>query len=146
MTDQEKTNSINANYIFQKNNYNSYQCGAYAIYNLLQHRGCKNIIKLKYLIRKCKARKGIGTLVEDFNATLESSNSSKHVKPIEPTLINIKSSIHCDALCDAFSPIIILFLWYHGAHKGNHYALIDKMYPSSTFKYCTSAESLARYT
>ena len=81
-----------ANYIFQKKNYNSYQCGAYAIYNAIlcnaMQTDIRHDVKLKYLIKKCKAQKGIGTLVTDFNATLESININ--IKPVEATLGNIK--------------------------------------------------------
>ena len=114
------------NYIFQKKNYNSYQCGAYAIYNAVQNHKHKHKHKnknknktLKSLIRKCKARKGIGTLVSDFNAALESIQIG--IKPLEATLCTIKDALKA-------TPLIILFHWYQGAHKGNHYALIDEVY------------------
>ena len=123
------------NYIFQRKNYNSYQCGAYAIYNAIQ-RCCAihNHITLKKLIRKCKARKGIGTLAFDFNSTLKSIQTIIDIKPIEATLANIKDTLwampfmNVDRAVEAQPSIIILFHWYQGAHKGNHYAVIDEMY------------------
>ena len=125
------------NYIFQKKNYNSYQCGAYAIYNAVQNHKNKNKNKtLKSLIRKCKARKGIGTLVADFNAALESIQIG--IKPLEATLCTIKDVLKATPLQSLHpqinngvvgaQPLIILFHWYQGAHKGNHYALIDEVY------------------
>ena len=69
------------NYIFQTRNHNSYQCGAYSIYNLLVNSKCNNKynIKLNDIIRSCKATKENGTLIEDFNETLEKFNiNTKH--------------------------------------------------------------------
>jgi len=47
-------------YIFQTKKYNSYQCDSYSIYNLIQNS--RVTVNLNELIRKCKARKEIGTL------------------------------------------------------------------------------------
>ena len=60
-TDIKDTKDIkDIKYIFQKYNYNSFQCGAYAIYNLLHH--CRHVVDLDYLIENCKADKNYGTL------------------------------------------------------------------------------------
>jgi hypothetical protein len=132
------------NYIFQKKNYNSYQCGAYAIYNALQKHNYKNKnITLKSLIRKCKARKGIGTLVSDFNAALESIQIS--IKPSEATLCTVRDTLKATPLnmgVGGAQPLIILFHWYQGAHKGNHYALIDKVY----YKYGSYSYRVINYS
>ena len=143
------------NYIFQKKNYNSYQCGAYAIYNYLQYRGIHNV-SLKSLIKKCKARKGIGTLVEDFNAALRgltppttplrvrgltpprftSPTTPFRVRGLTPPRFTSPTPPIADAqsllargVVGGVSPLtLILFHWSQGAHQGNHYAFIDKMY------------------
>ena len=121
------------NYIFQKKNYNSYQCGAYAIYNALLcnaiQTGIKHNIKLKYLIKKCKAQKGIGKLVSNFNSTLESVNNvmNINIKQVEATLANIKRAFTTDRVVGACAHLIV-FHWSQDVHKGNHYALIDKIY------------------
>ena len=128
-----------ANYIFQKKNYNSYQCGAYAIYNAILcnaiQTDIRHNVKLKYLIKKCKAQKGIGTLVSDFNATLESININ--IKPVEATLENIKR-----AFATGGQAPLILFHWTQGAQQGNHYALIDKMY----YKYGSYSYRVINYS
>jgi hypothetical protein len=130
------------NYIFQKKNYNSYQCGAYAIYNALQ-TDIKHKVKLKYLIQKCNAQKGIGTLVTDFNSTLESININ--IKPVEATLENIKRAFATDGVGRGVvggQAHLILFHWSQGTNEGNHYALIDKMY----YKYGSYSYRVINYS
>ena len=142
-------NSINSNYIFQKKNYNSYQCAAYAIYNLLQYC-CIKKIKLKYLIQMCKAQKDIGTVVSQFNATLESIKSVICIEPVDTSVLHIKSILgsappdKSERAAVPYplkgviggNPLVILFHWYEGARKGNHYAIIDEMYYSyGQYKY-----------
>jgi hypothetical protein len=133
------TMSNTVNYIFQKKNYNSYQCGAYAIYNAILCKAIqtdiRHAVKLKYLINKCKAQKGIGTLVTDFNATLESININ--IKPVEASLKNIKRACATGGLAP-----LILFHWTHGVQQGNHYALIDKMY----YKYGSYSYRVINYS
>ena len=154
-----------ANYIFQKKNYNSYQCGAYAIYNALLcnallcnaiQTGIKyntvkyntvkyNTVKLKYLIKKCKAQKGIGTLVTDFNSTLESINGDVNIKQVEATLENIKRVFATGGVVGAYATCglaPLLFHWSQGAQQGNHYALIDKMY----YKYGSYSYRVINYS
>ena len=108
-------------YIYQKKNYHSYQCGPYAIYNLLQNS--RVVLELSTLISKCKARKHIGTYVSDFNRTISSLNIP--IKQIDDQHISTKL---IKTLLNNNCPIIILFHWYQGALKGNHYALIDKSF------------------
>jgi len=130
------------NYIFQKRNYNSYQCAAYAIYNLLKAEGIDSI-KLRPLIRTCKARKNIGTLVKDFNSTIETLQNKITIKPLKADIKSIKKFASPRLASPRLasprlaSPIIILFHWYQGSHKGNHYALIDQInykYGSYTYR------------
>ncbi len=126
------------NYIFQKKNYNSYQCGAYAIYNALQFTGINDKVKLKYLIRQCKAQKGTGTLEGDFNSAIDSINNVITIRPVEATLTNIKRACETGGL----APLILLFHWSEGAHQGNHYALIDNMY----YKYGSYSYRIINYS
>lgn len=104
------------NYIFQKSNHNPYQCGAYSIYNLLVNS--KSKIKLNDIIRSCKATKEDGTLVNNFNKTLEEFNIYLHTK----------QNVKIQTIKDINKPIIILFHWYEYANEGVHYALIDEFY------------------
>jgi hypothetical protein len=142
------------NYIFQKKNYNSYQCGAYAIYNYLQYCGIHNV-SLKSLIKKCKARKGIGTLVEDFNAALR--GLTPPTTPLEvrgltptrfaspPTPLADAQSLPVRGVVGGVSPLtltLIVFHWSNGAHQGNHYAFIDKMY----YKYGSYSYRVINYS
>jgi hypothetical protein len=108
------------NYIFQKRNHNSYQCGAYSIYNLLVNRKSnrKSNIKLNDIIRSCKATKENGTLVNNFNETLEKFNIHLYAK----------QDVTIQAIKDINKPIIILFHWFEYANEGTHYALIDEFY------------------
>ena len=108
------------NYIFQKKNHNSYQCGAYSIYNLLVHRKCnmKLNIKLNDIIHSCKATKENGTLVNNFNETLEKFNIH----------LNTAENVTIQTIKDINKPIIILFHWFEYANEGTHYALIDEFY------------------
>ena len=86
------------NYIFQKSNHNPYQCGAYSIYNLLVNSKCnsKCKIKLNDIIRSCKATKEDGTLVNNFNKTLE-----KFIN------LHIKHNATIQTIKDINKPIII---------------------------------------
>ena len=108
------------NYIFQKSNHNPYQCGAYSIYNLLVNSKCnsKSKIKLNDIIHSCKATKEDGTLVNNFNKTLEEFNINLHITH-NATVQIIK---------DINKPIIILYHWYEYANEGTHYSLIDEFY------------------
>ena len=127
------------NYIFQKRNHNSYQCGAYSIYNLLVNQNSnrnsnqnsnqnsnrnsnqnrnRQSIKLNDIIRQCKATEENGTLLTNFNETLEQMNIQLH-RTHDVTIRTIK---------EIDKPIIILFHWYEYTKEGCHYALIDEQY------------------
>lgn len=108
-------------YIFQKKDYHSFQCGAYAIYNLLKKS--RVTINLNTLIEGCKARKDIGTLVSDFNKTI--TELDLNIKQLQESDINIKK---IKELLHMNKQIIILFHWTQDVNKGNHYAVIDQMY------------------
>ncbi len=132
MGNNDIKNKNNINYIFQKKTYHSYQCAAYAIYNLLQNSRVE--LNLNTLIGKCKARKNIGTLVSDFNKTITGVNKSlnsdiRQLNEIEISTKTIKSILNNN------QTIIILFHWHNGAAlKGNHYAVIDKLYFNIKFR------------
>jgi len=105
------------NYIFQKSNHNPYQCGAYSIYNLLVNRKC-NKNSINNIIRYCKATEENGTLMKDFNETLEKMNLH----------LNMKQDVTIQTIKDINKPIIILFHWYEYVKEGCHYALLDEQY------------------
>jgi len=125
MDNNDIINKNNTNYIFQKKTYHSYQCAAYAIYNLLQNSKVELNFNLNSLIDKCKARKNIGTLVTNFNKTITGVNKLLNCDIRQINKIEIST---IKAMLSNNRTIIILFHWYQGALKGNHYALIDKMY------------------
>jgi hypothetical protein len=116
----------NNKYIFQKKDYHTYQCAPYAIYNLLQNSRVDS--NLNILIRQCKARKDIGTLVSDFTKTITNVNKllKCDIRQLNETEISTKM---IKSILNNNQTIIILFHWHNGAAlKGNHYALIDKVY------------------
>jgi len=120
-------------YIYQKKDNDSYQCAPYAIYNLLQNSRLE--LNLTSLIRKCKARENIGTLVSDFTKTIISVNKSLKcdIRQVNETEISTKM---IKTLVANNGTIIILFHWHNGAAlKGNHYALIDIVYNTITTKF-----------
>ena len=123
----------NDKYIYQKKDYHAYQCACYAIYNLLQNSRVDT--NLTSLIRKCKARENIGTLVSDFTKTIISVNKSLkcNIRQLNKDVISTKM---IKTLLANNGPVIILFHWHNGATlKGNHYALIDKIYNNTTTKF-----------
>ena len=125
-TDIKDTKDIkDIKYIFQKYNYNSFQCGAYAIYNLLHH--CRHVVDLDYLIENCKADKNYGTLVSSFNETITNVNSLLN---LDITQMNEKelSTKTIKNKLNNNKPIIILFHWEEKTKQGNHYAIIDKLF------------------
>lgn len=107
------------NYIFQTSHH-PYQCGSYAIYNLLVNRKCNrnHKISLHNIIYQCKATKENGTLMNDFKKTLATLNID----------VTIKQDVTIRMIKDIHKPIIILFHWYEYAKEGNHYALLDEQY------------------
>ena len=119
-------------YIYQKKDNDPYQCASYAIYNLLQNSRVD--ANLNSLIRKCKARENIGTLVSDFTKTIINVNKSLKcdIRQVNEDVISTKM---IKTLLANNGPVIILFHWHNGgALKGNHYALIDKLYLNTKFR------------
>ena len=119
-------------YIYQKKDYHTYQCAPYALYNLLQNSRVDT--NLTTLIRKCKARKDIGTLVADFSKTIIYVNKllNCNIRQVNETEISTKM---IKSILNNNGTIIILFHWHNGgALKGNHYALIDKLYFNIKFR------------
>ncbi len=120
----------NDKYIYQKKDNDPYQCASYAIYNLLQNSRVDT--NLTSLIRKCKARENIGTLVSDFTKTIISVNKSLkcNIRQLNEDVISSKI---IKTLLANNGPVLILFHWHNGAAlKGNHYALIDIVYNTTT--------------
>ena len=119
-------------YIYQKKDNDSYQCAPYAIYNLLQNSRVD--YNLNSLIHQCKAQKYIGTLVTDFTKTINDVNKSLKcdIRQVNEDVISTKM---IKTLLANNGPVIILFHWHNGgALKGNHYALIDKLYFNTKFR------------
>ena len=122
----------NDKYIYQKKDNDSYQCAPYAIYNLLQNSRVDT--NLNSLIHQCKARKDIGTLVSDFTKTINDINKSLKcdIRQLNEDVISTKM---IKSVLDNNGSVIILFHWHNGAAlKGNHYALIDKLYLNTKFR------------
>jgi len=123
----------NDKYIYQKKDYHTYQCAPYALYNLLQNSRVDT--NLTSLIHKCKARENIGTLVSDFTKTIISVNKSLKcdIRQVNEDVISTKM---IKSILANNGTIIILFHWHNGAAlKGNHYALIDIVYNTTTTKF-----------
>ena len=107
-------------YIFQKYNHHPYQCGPYAIYNLLiRHARYYDLTKI---IKLCKASPRYGTLCKTMDATLIKINQicDVDIKSIEPTYNSISETVKKKGT------VIFLFHWQDAfATSGDHYAMIE---------------------
>ena len=114
------------NYIFQKEDFHPYQCGAFALHNLLlSHSKINTKINLEYFINICNACQNDGTTLKNFNKAIL---DIKYKFNIEIEQYSDSSLKTIKELLSNNQPIIILFHWYQDAYEDNHYALIDKMY------------------
>ena len=123
-------------YIYQKYNHHPYQCGPYAIYNLLiRHARYYDLTKI---IRLCKATPRYGTLCKTMDATLIKINQicDVDIKSIEPTYNSISDTVKKDGA------VILLFHWQDAfaatdkdafATSGDHYAMIES-FDNNKFK------------
>ena len=132
---KDKSNAL-PNYVFQKWNYHPYQCGPFAIFNLLiKHQIYYNLTKI---IKLCKATPKHGTLSQNMDATLLKINNicDINILPIVPTFT---------AICDTIKKkraVILLFHWQDAnastdkdanastdkdanASSGEHYVMIE---------------------
>ena len=118
------------NYIFQREDFHPYQCGAFALYNLLfSESEIDTKINLEYLIDKCNACQYDGTTLKNFNKAILDIKFKFHIEIEQYSDFSIKT---IKEILSNNQPIIILFHWYQDAHEDNHYALIDKMYKQNS--------------
>ena len=118
-------------YIFQKHDHHPYQCGPFAIYNLLLKH--QKYCGLSRLIRLCKATALNGTLCKNMDAALIKINKicDVNIQSIAPTF---------DTICDTIKQngsVIVLFHWQdanastdkdtNASSSGEHYALIESL-------------------
>ena len=130
------------NYVFQKWNHHPYQCGPFAIYNLLiKHQIYYNLTKI---IKLCKATSRFGTLSQNMNTAIIKINKicDINIQAIVPTVTAI-----CDTIKKEGS-VILLFHWQDAnanastdkdananassdkdanATSGEHYVLIESL-------------------
>ena len=125
----KRKHSTQLQYIFQRKNYYSYQCGPFAIYNLLiKMNYCINLYDL---IDICNANSKEGTVYNKFNYAINKVNKiyNINIKEIEPTMQNICRFIKK-------TPLIILFHWVDEINKtdGEHYTIIESIDENNKFK------------
>ena len=117
-------------YIFQKRNYYSYQCGPFAIYNLLSNNNYN--VDLHELIKLCDANPKEGTTYNKFDGVIKKINKiyNINIKELEPTIKNINIYIKKNYSC------IILFHWVDEINgtSGDHYAMIESIDKNNKFK------------
>ena len=125
----KRKQSFKSQYIFQRRNYYSYQCGPFAVYNLLTTMN--HCIDLHDLIEMCDANSKDGTVYNKFNNAINKVNNiyNINIKEVEPTIQNINSMILKNSL-------IILFHWVDENTKtdGEHYAMIESIDKNKKFK------------
>lgn len=119
----------NTEYIYQKANFYPYHCGPFALYNLLLKNN--KYIGLHKLINLCEPEPINGTSNKNFNKAIDILNRQFDINIIETesSLNNIYNIIQLN------KQIIILFHWTHHFHKGEHYALIEKIDGNNNFKF-----------
>lgn len=123
-------------YIFQKYDHHPYQCGPFAIYNLLLKH--QKYCGLSRLIRLCKATALNGTLCKNMDAAIIKINKicDVNIQPIAPTMSAIGDAIKNNG------SVIVLFHWQDAnastdkdanastdkdtnASSGEHYTMIE---------------------
>jgi hypothetical protein len=113
--------SVRRDYIYQNKNYHPYQCGAFAIYNLLAH--FKTNIEIIDIIKLCTADPMIGTLIDKMNTVIKTISEITHIN-----IISLEPNINfIDTVLNNNGIIIILYHWEENKYNGNHYALIDSV-------------------
>ena len=126
----KRKHSLQSQYIFQRKNYYSFQCGPFAIYNLLAR--INHNIELYDLIELCDANSKEGTIYDKFNKAIQKVNSmiNINIKEIEPTIQNISTTL------DKHYSLIILFHWNDESNNtdGEHYAMIESKDENNKFK------------
>ena len=109
-------------YRYQKLNHYAYQCGPFAIYNLLLKH--KKYCKLTKIIKLCKANNLNGTICKNMNSAIIKINKicDINIQSITPTFDTI-----CDIIKNKGS-VIVLFHWQDAtASSGEHYVLIESL-------------------
>ena len=130
MSNKRKREEIKIfDYIYQKADYYPYHCAPFSLYNLLLNYN--KYISLNKLINLCDPEPINGTSNEKFNKAIKILNDKFKIKitETEPTISNII------ALLKSKRKIIVLFHWTEHFHKGEHYALIEKMIDCDKFKF-----------
>ena len=128
-------------YIFQKRDHHPYQCGPFAIYNLLiKHQ---KYCGLSRLIRLCKATALNGTLCKNMDAALIKINKicDVNIQSIAPTF---------DTICDTIKQngsVIVLFHWQdaNASTDKDANASTDKDTNASTDKDANASSSGEHY-
>lgn len=115
-------------YIYQKQAYFPYQCGPFAIYNLLiKHHKYYDLTRL---IKLCKATVLHGTLCKNMDMALTKINGicDIYIKSVEPTFTAICTTIKQNG------SIILLFHWKDAnSVEGDHYVMIES-FENNKFK------------
>jgi hypothetical protein len=122
-------------YIYQKKNFYSYQCGPFAIYNLLiKHNMYYDLLDI---IKLCDANPIDGTISNNMNNAIKEINSIMKIKikslELYPTKLDNELNIkNINNIMEKKSCIILLFHWTENnpnyCSSGEHYILIESLY------------------
>jgi len=124
-----KIEELQKEYIYQREDYYSYHCGPFALYNLLLNYNIK--MDIHELIKLCKPIMKDGTSNKKFNKAIQIINKkfNINIKETEASIDNIKKILKDN------KQIIILFHWSDKYRTGEHFALIEKMIDENNFKF-----------